>query len=158
VLDFFANLGFDPEGQIAVLKTDHAFQLILEGLECRHGPAREAAALALRNLAFAADGKAALLGKPRAVPALLRAVQTADGRTDLRLAARASAALWALLGRCEKAKVVLRAPDNLAQLRSAEHALTARGMLCAPAEGGAQRAALEEALRNMGAVMSILGL
>ena len=154
VLDFFANLAFEIEGMQALLRLPDAFGAILEGLESQTSPpARHAAALAVRNLAFSADGRAAVLAKPRAMPALLRALHP----SDLTLAARAAAALWALIGRCERAKAVLRGAQHQEQLRAAERSLTAKAML-APPPKAEDRALLGEALRSMAAVMSILRL
>lgn len=117
------------------------------------GAARDACALALRNLAFSADGRAALLAKPHALPALLRALDPAD----LRLAARAAAALWALLAKCERAKGAMRLPAHLGQLRAAEAALATRAMVATPLITGEQ-ALLAECLHAMGALMTILGM
>lgn len=102
VLDFMANLTFDAEGCAALLRTDEAFDVLLDALGSRHAPNRAAAALALRNVAFAPDGKAALLSKPRALPSLLAGI---DAR-QLGLAALCSGALWALICR--------RAPEHTA--------------------------------------------
>ena len=153
VLDFLANLAFDLDGQAALMRTPEAFNTILEGLECRTPPARLAACLCLRNLAFSADGQAAILTKPRALPALLRALHP----SDLELAARAAAALWALVGRCERAKAALKAAPTLNELKIAERALTAKTMVAPPPSDSA-RATLDECLRAVGAVMAILRL
>jgi hypothetical protein len=69
--------------------------------------------------------QACLLAKPRALPALLHALG-GEACDDLKLASIASAALWALLSRSEKAKVVLRGGALLSQLQLAERALAAR--------------------------------
>ena len=153
ILDFFANLTFEPEGQTALLKEAEAFNAVLEGLESKLPDARNAAALCIRNLCFAADGRTAVLSRPRALPALLRALHPAD----VVLAARAAAALWSLIGRCERAKAVLRGAALQGQLRAAERALTAKAMV-APPDAANERELLGECLRCMGAVMSILRL
>lgn len=146
---------FPPPPQAALLRTDEAFDLVVDGLEAVKLPAaRRAAALCLRNLAFCAEGKACFLAKPRALPALL----TALGGADLRLCSYASAALWALLCRSEKAKVALRGARLLQQLQQAEKALAARAMEpAAPAPPGA-RDDLNAALKNLDAVGWLLGL
>ena len=151
VLDFLANITFDLDGQAALLKLPEAFNAVLEGLECRTQPARLAASLCVRNLAFSADGQAAILARPRALPALIRALHP----SDVELAARAGAALWALSGRCERAKAALKATDILSELRVAERALTAKTMV-APPLSAAERTALDDSLRAVGAVMAIL--
>ena len=97
VIDFIANLTFDAEGCASLLKMDDAFECLLDALTARHSaPTRHASALALRNVAFTAEGKGAMLAKQRALPAMLALL---DGR-DLRPAAYISSALWALLSRC----------------------------------------------------------
>jgi hypothetical protein len=157
IVELFANLAFEAEGAAAILKLPDAFEALLSALESRLNTARYAAALALRNLAFLADGRAALLAKPRALPALLRALHP----SDLLLAARAAAALWALLARCERAKGAMRQPALLAPLRAAEAALITRAMLATPAIDGercGERELLGDCLRAIGAVMSILKL
>jgi hypothetical protein len=153
VVDFLADLAFDLDGQASLLKLPESFDAILEALESRSPPARLAAALCMRNLAFSADGQAAILNKPRALPALIRAVHP----NDLRLASRAAAALWALIGQCERGKAALRAAPRLNELKVAERALTAKAMV-APPSGTSERAVLDETLRSMGAVMTILRL
>jgi len=155
VLDFLANLCFDAEGQAALLRVPDAFDGVVDGVGCRLPAARRAAALCLRNLAFCADGKASFLAKPRALPALLHAL----GGADARLASHASAALWALLCRCEKAKVAMRGSTLLQQLQVAEKALAARALVPGGAEGGAAaQDDLAAALRNLDAVGWLLGL
>ena len=124
-----------------------------QGLESRHPAARLASALALRNLAYSADGQAAILGRRRALPALLRALHP----SELPLASRAAHALWALIGHTERAKATLRAPPTLAELKAAERALTTTAMV-SPPRGRTERAALDEALRALGAVMATLRL
>jgi hypothetical protein len=153
LLDFFANLTFEAEGQSALLKEAEGFNAVLEGLESKLPEARRAAALCVRNLCFASDGRAAVLARPRALPALMRALHP----SDLALAARAAAALWALIGRCERAKAVLRGAALQAQLRTAERGLTSKAMV-APPDAAGERELLGECLRCMGAVMSILRL
>ena len=139
--------------QSALLKLPEAFDAILEGLESKLAEARMAAALCIRNLAFAADGRAAILAKPRALPALLRALRP----DDLGLAARASAALWALIGRCECAKATLRSGAHQIQLRAAERALTSKAMI-APPRTAAARALLGDCLHCIASIMTILRL
>ena len=157
IVELFANLAFEAEGAASILKLPDAFEALLSALESRSSAARDAAALALRNLAFLADGRAALLAKPRALPALLRALHP----SDLLLAARAAAALWALLARCERAKGAMRQPALLVPLRAAEAALITRAMLMTPAIEGercGEHELLGDCLRAIGAVMSILKL
>ena len=66
-------------------------------------------------------------------------------------------ALWALIGRCERAKAVLRGATLQGQLRVAERALTSQAMVIPPASA-AERKLLGESLHCMGAVMSVLQL
>ena len=77
--------------------------------------------------------------------------------SDLELAARAAAALWSLIGRCERAKAALRTPPHLSQLRAAERALASKAMV-SPPKSQRDRALLGDCLDCMGAVMSILRL
>ena len=58
VADFLANLAFEPDGAEAVVRAPEAFDTLVFALRCRHAGFRRAAALALRNLAFCAEGKA----------------------------------------------------------------------------------------------------
>jgi len=122
ILDFIANLTFAAEGQNAFLKMPNGFDTLLDVLDVRNGRlvrSRVAAALALRNLAFASDGKAAFLAKSRALPILFSSLRTAD----MRVAANAAAGLWALLSRCEKAKVALRDESLQQQLQLGERVI-----------------------------------
>ena len=68
-----------------------------------------------------------------------------------------AAALWALVGRCERAKAALKAAPTLNELKIAERALTAKTMVAPPPSDSA-RATLDECLRAVGAVMAILRL
>lgn len=148
----FQNLAFDLEGQATLLKYSEAFDAVVEGLEARTSrAARLASALCLRNLAFSADGRAAMLTRPRCLPALVRALDPSEPP----LASRAASALHALVGRCERAKAVVRHGATLDELKVAERALTAAAMV-APPSAHAARASLDETLRGVGALMSIL--
>mgnify|MGYP006078568469 FL=1 len=103
--------------------------------------------------------QACLIAKPRALPALLHALggEICD---DLKLASIASAALWALLSRSEKAKVVLRGGALLSQLQLAERALAARAAE-PPAEAAGSPGDEDDllaTLRNLEAVGALLDL
>ena len=73
------------------------------------------------------------------------------------LDSRCHPALWALVGRCERAKAMLRGATLQAQLRAAERALTSQAMVMPPS-AAAERKLLGESLHCMGAVMSALQL
>lgn len=154
VVDFMANLAFNSVGCTALLRVPDAFECLLDALGARHhAPTRYAAALALRNVAFSVEGKGAFLAKPRALPALVGCL---DGG-DLQLAALCSGALWALLCRCERAKVAFRRGGVLArQLSTAERELTFLAMR--PPAAPAARAQLQQALRSLDVVAQLLGL
>jgi hypothetical protein len=149
VADFLANLAFEPDGAEAVVRAPEAFDTLVFALRCRHAGCRRAAALALRNLAFCADGKAALLAKKEALPALFGAI-AAD---DAALAARAAGAVWALLAKCERAKVALRSSALLQQLHEAEMTLAARTVL----RDAAEAPHVAQALSAVDAIYSLLG-
>eukprot|EP00965_Chrysotila_dentata_P243898 6205669-Pleurochrysis_carterae.AAC.2 len=143
------------EGQLAVLREPGCFDALVEALDCRLAAAKHAAALCLRNLAFAAEGKAALLAKPRALPALLAGLQT----RDLRLAALCSGALWALMCRCERAKVAMRGDAVMQQFQAAERDL----MAIVLTDDDAARTHVNDQdltsfVQNMGAISQLLGL
>lgn len=103
------------------------------------------------------ESQACLLAKPRALPALLHALG-GEACDDLKLASIASAALWALLSRCEKAKVVLRGGALLSQLQLAERALAARAVEAEAAGSPGNEDDLMATLRNLEAVGALLDL
>jgi hypothetical protein len=154
VVDFMANLAFNSTGCTALLRVPDAFECLLDALGARHhAPTRYAAALALRNVAFSVEGKGAFLAKPRALPSLVGCLDSGD----MQLAALGSGALWALLCRCERAKVAFRRGGVLAkQLSAAERELTFLAMR--PPAAPAERAQLQQALRNLDVVAQLLGL
>jgi hypothetical protein len=154
VVEFMANLAFSNGGCTALLRVPDAFECLLDALGARHhAPTRYAAALALRNVAFSVEGKGAFLAKSRALPALVGCLDPAD----VRLAALGSGALWALLSRCERAKVAFRRGGILArQLNTAERELTFVAMR--PPAAPSARAQLQQTLRNLDVVAQLLGL
>ena len=93
------------------------------------------------------------MAKPHAVPALLRALDV----DDLRLASRAAATLWALIGLSERGKSALRSSAHLAQLRAAEASLATKAMVDPP-RLPAEAALLGDCLKSVGAIMAILKL
>ena len=93
-------------------------------------------------------GKASLLAKPEALGALLDCACS----HELTLVALGSAALWALLTRCEKAKAALRGGTHVHQLLVAERMLVSKAAVLPPTP------ALLEASRNFTALAQLLGL
>lgn len=152
VLEFFANLTFDLDGQQMLLRVHDGFDTLVDAMESKLPSSRFAAALCLRNVAFAPEGKAAFLARERAIPALLRSLDPAS----LLLASRAASALWALISRSEKTKVALRSQSVLQQLHAGEMALAQ-----AAANQGlsaSEHEAVQEVQLTLGIVTRILGL
>ena len=115
-----------------------------------HNPPLPAAAVhtARHRALLPRAGKASLLAKPEALGALLDCACS----HELTLVALGSAALWALLTRCEKAKAALRGGTHVHQLLVAERMLVSKAAVLPPTP------ALLEASRNFTALAQLLGL
>ena len=149
-----------------MLRAGDGFDCLVAALGTDNLDAKRAAALCVRNLAFCPDGahnpplpaaavhtarhagKASLLAKPEALGALLDCACS----HELTLVALGSAALWALLSRCEKAKAALRGGTHVHQLLVAERMLVSKAAVLPPTP------ALLEASRNFTALAQLLGL
>ena len=85
-------------------------------------------------------------------------ISRAELFSTLSLAALASGAIWALLGRCEKAKAALRRGSLLDELRDAEAAIMEKAMRAGETMRQEERLALLATMRNFEPLAQLLGL
>lgn len=187
-LELLANWSFAPEGVPSLLRAKPSVILCLEqvleggghangrpvqlgrvlagpgGSPARRHELAAVAALALRNVAQHAEGKAHVLASERALPALIAALALPD--ESGRLAANASAALWALVRDSAKAKASLKSAPLLQVLVDVEGRMRElaadSATVCGRGGGGAgvdesaRRPFVERALRNLAATRGLL--